>query len=171
MLKKAGIVLSMLMVLSLGIVPVALAADSGTVNITAQGDNQEIAITVTPPSHDFGVLVASTVNPSGLDAFILTNTGNVVVNTTIAGENMTGTGVPWVLAGEDEGPAADRYALDAGLSSGTAFDIEVTTVAADLALGLLAADIQGFGLQISAPTSFTDSDVKSGDVTIAAVIP
>ena len=48
------------------------------------------AIANTPSSHDFGVVWENSTYPTGLTAFNVTNTGDVPVNISIQGTNMTG---------------------------------------------------------------------------------
>ncbi len=121
-----------------------------------------IAITNTPGSYAFGVINLGSTNSTGLTYFTVTNTGNIVVTVTIVATNMTG-GVTWTLA-SSTGP--NQYALRAGISG--SYSVTVTASAAILVTTLDAGASQTWGLQLLAPTSFTDGVSKSGTVTLSA---
>ena len=124
-----------------------------------------VSISVSPTSYDFGLVGEGETKATGLTYFTLSNDGDVIVNTTIAGEALSGTGATdWALGAT---AGADTYALKAGT---TAYDITVTTTATDFVMGLAPGGTQDFGLEFTAPTSMTDvNDEKSGTVTITAV--
>lgn len=124
-----------------------------------------VSISVSPVSYDFGIVGEGETKATGLTYFTLSNDGEVTVDTTIAGESLSGTGATdWALGAA---AGANTYALKAGT---TAYDITVTTTSTDFVMGLAASGTQDFGLQFTAPTSMTDKkDVKTGYVTITAV--
>jgi len=72
------------------------------------------AINNTPASYDFGTVETSTTLATGLTVFNVTNTGDVPVNISISGTNMTG-GTQWTL-NDTATPGADIYGLKAGVS-------------------------------------------------------
>ena len=111
---------------------------------------------------------AGGLSATGIGSFRLTNNSNIPIDVTIAGTDLRGTGEnDWVLADE---PEEDSYALDAGLSDAdNLYDIPVTKIPSTLVEDLGATSNQDFGLVLSAPTSISDADVKSGDVIISAV--
>lgn len=170
--KVLTLVLSLILVSALGLnlSAVALAADTGTIGITAEG--QEVAITVSPTTWDVGIVApGDPAVESGLDHFTLTNTGNVNVDTTISGTDLTGGGgTDWTLS-DTATSGADTYGLNAGLSGGS-YDIVVKKAAPynTVVAGLAPGGTQAFGLQFLVPTSITTTMVeKSGTITIAAV--
>jgi len=121
-----------------------------------------------PDTIDFGSLDEGATEVTGLDYFTLVNNSGFAVDVFIKGTDMTG-GVTWALA--DNGiPGADIVALKAGLE-GDAYNIIVKKTAAfnELVGGLADAASQKWGLQIQAPTSFSDGVEKSGTVTLTAV--
>ena len=165
-MKKVLLVLNLALALVLCGIPVALADDMATIGISARGE--EISITVEPSTWDFLVVSAGGVSATGISSFRLTNNSSVTIDITIAGTDLSGTGENnWILAAE---PEEDTYALDAGLAdTDSVYDIPVTKIPITLVGDLGATSNQDFGLVLSAPTSISDADIKSGDVIISAV--
>ena len=121
-----------------------------------------------PGSYNFGVLAASAVVATGLDYFTITNSSGFAIDILIYGTDMAG-GVGWDLA-NDGNPGADIVAIKAGLDGGS-YNVIVreTEPYNTLKSSLADSGTQAFGLQLSAPTSFSDGVAKSGTVTIAGI--
>ena len=74
--------------------------------------NPAASITVSPISYDFGIVGANSTFQTGLTYFTLTNDGDVGVNITIQGTDMTG-GVGWTLS-DTATPGTDIVGLKSG---------------------------------------------------------
>jgi len=124
-------------------------------------------ISNTPTSYPFGAISAGEIKDTGLDYFTVTNDSAVSVNITISGTNMTG-GVDWVLS-DDATSGNNTYGLIAGLES-ESYNITVRRTGPfnTLVSGLAESGNQSWGLQLLAPTSFSDGEVKTGTVTLTA---
>jgi len=124
------------------------------------------SISIDYEDYDFGLLSEDSVTDTGLTYFTVTNVSAVFVNITISGTDMTG-GVTWELS-DTAIPKANTYGLIAGLES-ESYNITVKkTEPFFLVSGLAASGTQRWGLQLLAPTSFTDGAEKSGTVTLTA---
>ena len=121
------------------------------------------AISNTPIKWHLGTISANFTYQK--DDFVVTNNGTDPVNITISGSNMTG-GIPWILSPTAD-PGPDTYGLKAGLDGGS-FDIIVNGNGNPLVNDLAGGGDQTWGLQLLAPTSFTDGVLKSGTVTLTA---
>ncbi|MBI2832056.1 MAG: hypothetical protein HYX79_07350 [Chloroflexi bacterium] len=125
------------------------------------------AITNTPNSYAFGIVSPGSTNSTGLTYFTLTNTGSVAVNITIGGTDMTG-GTTWTLS-DTSTAGADECGLKAGLEGGSYnIVIKKNTPFNTFTSGLGAGNTQRWGLQLLAPTSFSDGGTKTGTVTLTA---
>jgi len=123
-----------------------------------------------PTSYGFGTLAeGGTYETTGglTEAyFTVTNNSAFAVNITISGTDMTG-GTAWTLS-NDGTAGSDIYGLNAGLQGGS-YNVIVNTAGGNtLKSGLGAGLLQKWGLQLLAPTSFSDSALKSGTVTLTA---
>lgn len=118
-----------------------------------------------PTSYAFGVLAASATASTGLNYFTITNSSGFAIDISISGTDMIG-GVDWDLA-DDGNPGADIYAMKAGLDGGS-YNIIVRETAPfnTLKAGLANGATQAWGMQLLAPTSFSDGVPKSGTITI-----
>jgi hypothetical protein len=128
------------------------------------------SISNTPSSYNFGVVNPSNTISTGLNCFTITNNSGFAVNVTVSGTDITG-GTTWTLS--DTGtPGAGIVGLKAGLDGGS-YDIVVkkTVPYSILKSNLAASASQDWGLQILAPTNYTDSVQKAGTVTLTATIP
>jgi hypothetical protein len=132
----------------------------------AVGEGQ-VQITNAPGSYDFGTVAAGTTKSSGLTTFQVTNNSSVAVNITISGTDMTG-GNTWTLS-DAAAPGSMICGFKAGLFGGS-YNVIVkkngpyNTLVAALGSGLS----QQWGLQLLAPTNYTDGATKTGTVTITA---
>ena len=120
-----------------------------------------------PISYPFGTLSEGSITATGLTHFTVTNNSASDVNITIGGTDMTG-GITWELS-DTATPGTNRYGLKAGLELGS-YNITVKETGPfnTLVSGLAASGTQKWGLQLLAPTSFTDGVAKSGTVTLTA---
>ena len=127
--------------------------------------NAQPNISNSPGDHDFGTLDAGSTAETGLDWFTVTNDSATNVTITIIGTDMTG-GVTWELS-DTATPDENKYGLMAGLESGS-YDIIVKKADPFFLVEGLATGTQRWGLQLLAPTSFTDEVAKEGTVTLTA---
>jgi hypothetical protein len=105
---------------------------------------------------------------SGLTAFRVRNFSGFAVNISISATDMTG-GATWTLS-DNATAGPDIYGLKAG-RSGTAYNIIVKKNAPYniLVSNLASGNSQQWGLQLLAPTTFSDEVTKQGTVTLTAV--
>ncbi len=100
--------------------------------------------------------------------FTVTNNSAYAVNITIGGTDMTG-GNTWTLS--NDGTAGNMiYGLNAGLQGGSYSVVVRRDAAYNELVGSLGGGggTQDWGLQLLAPTTFTDGVSKSGMVTLTA---
>jgi hypothetical protein len=135
------------------------------------GAVQEIAnvpdISNTPSSYNFGSVAEGATPSTGLAYFTVTNNSSSAVDITISGTDMTG-GDTWTLS-DDGNPGTNIYGLQAGLE-GEAYTIIVKKNSPynTLVSNLAASGTQRWGLQLYAPTTFSDGEAKTGTVTLTA---
>jgi len=133
-------------------------------------ESYTMAITSTPDSYDFGTLEVNTTGATGLTHFTITNTGNVAVDITIQGTDLTGGDDTWTLSNTAEA-AANTYGLKVGLEGGDYTVIVKKSATYNVLKSNLAVDAtQKWGLKIWMPTSVTDYDgqTMTGTVTLVA---
>jgi hypothetical protein len=121
-----------------------------------------------PGSYGFGNVAEGSTTSTGLTYFTLTNNSGFAIDVTISGTDMTG-GVGWTLS-DTATPGSDTYGLRAGLEGGS-YDIIVKKTGPYnfLITGMPGSGTtQRWGLQLMAPTSFSDGAVKSGTITLTA---
>jgi hypothetical protein len=124
-------------------------------------------ITNTAGSYNFGTVAEGATPSTGLTNFTVTNNSGFAINITISGTDLTG-GNPRTLS--DTGTAGNMTCgLMAGLEGGSYTIIVKKTATYNFLKQNLAADgFQRWGLQLRAPTTFTDGAAKSGTVTLTA---
>jgi hypothetical protein len=144
-----------------------LAVFSLVVTVVPVSEVNAQDISNSPNNNNFGVLSESSITATGLTHFTITNNSASDVNITIGGTDMTG-GITWELS-DTATPGTNRYGLKAGLELGS-YNITVKETGPfnTLVSGLAASGTQKWGLQLLAPTSFTDGLEKSGTVTLTA---
>jgi len=128
--------------------------------------NAQPNITNSPGSYAFGTLDASSSYQTGLDYFTVNNTSGYDVRITIRGTDMTGGSVNWTLS-DDASQDTDIYGLKAGLASGS-YSVTVNKTDTVLIGNLTDNNTQQWGLELLAPTSFSDNVEKSGNITLTA---
>jgi hypothetical protein len=128
------------------------------------------SISNTPTSYNFGAVNADSTISTGLTYFCVTNNSGDDVNITISGTDIVG-GTTWTLS-DTATPGSDIIGLKAGLESGD-YNIVVkkNTPYNTLKSGLSDNASQSWGLQLLAPTSYTDCIQKAGTITLTATIP
>jgi hypothetical protein len=124
-------------------------------------------ISNSPGSYDFGSVAESSTTATGLTYFTITNNSGFSIDITISATDMTG-GTTWTLS-DTATPGADIYGMKAGLEGGS-YDVIVKKTGPfnTLVSGLADANTQKWGLQLLAPTSFSDGATKTGTITITA---
>ncbi len=169
-LKMARIIVDILMLASLLVGDVALAA--GTATVAATVTLQNVSVTVADGSVSYGTLAANTTKTTlsgGLnDLQTATNAGNVNEDLNIKGQNST----DWTLAGS---AGVDQYihkfcTATCGTEGtpGAGFTA-LTTSYASLGTTIAASGTKTFDLLINTPTSSTHFTSESVDVTVQAV--
>lgn len=119
-------------------------------------------------TYGFGVVNAGSTTSTGLAYFTVTNNSGFPVNITISGTDMSGGTTPWELS-EDGTAGADICGLKAGTPALGDYTITVPEDSANTLVSDLAdTGTQQWGLQLLAPTSFSDAASKSGTVTLTA---
>jgi hypothetical protein len=158
--------LSIVIVLSLSSALPILAATTADITITATPTF--LSISVDPTSYGFGTIAASSTPNSTTDHFTVTNSSNVITNHTIAVTSATWTGgVGWTHS-DTATPGSDTVGMKAN-KGGTwgAGDVIVKSAAPNnIATSQAATTNYSFGLQLVAPTAFTDGVQKSNTVRI-----
>ena len=125
------------------------------------------SISNSPSSYGFGTVAESSITGTGLTWFTVTNNSAFAVNITIGGTDMTG-GNTWTLS-NDGTAGSDIYGLKAGRAT-ESYNIIVKKSSPNYLVEKLAGSggTQDWGLQLLAPTSFSDGGAKSGTVTLTA---
>ena len=177
--------LSMLMMLMVGFVGPAAAADQ-SITVTATGNYLAFTFTggnwtlasggvISPNTNYYSNPLGEITSPSNpvTDAecnHIVTNTGNVAVDVTVKWVDMAGTGSPWVNS--DAGTNGSMVFGGKAQKSGTNWSSAIiaknaatyNTLLSDLAAAGHTHVVFGF----LSPTAFTDSNSKSGSITLTA---
>lgn len=151
----------LLVVIMLMLVAPSIALAATTADVTVTATPTYIAMTNTPPTYDFGALVAGVNKASASTTFTANNTGSVTSNISIiailTGGNWSG-GEGWIHS--NVGTAgASQAGLIAGLS-GWVGNVTVSSTSQWFKTGLAAATTQQWGLEIQTPTSFGDGVQK-----------
>jgi hypothetical protein len=154
------------------VAPFAVMAAT-TADVTVTATPTYIAITNTPNMYDFAAVAASSITNTagGTSCFTANNTGTVESNITVVAVltagNWTG-GTQWVHSETGAG-GVDTAGLSAGTDSGAIHDITVNTTVQLLYGNLIAANHTHWGLQLRAPTSFSDGTQKTMIVRLTIV--
>lgn len=159
------------MLVALPIAPV-LAATTADVTVTATP--QYLAITASPGSYDFGaVTTSSNTTTSNTTQIGIFNTSSVTTNMTISVTGATWTGgTPWTHS-DTASPGADTVGLwsNAGGTFGTG-DVIVKNASPNKIKTNQAANTNfGYGLDLLAPTSFSDGTQKTNTVRVTVSVP
>jgi len=143
------------------------SAGSDWADSTANFTTLKVDITNTPASWDFGTVWENSTYSTGLTAFNVTNTGDVPVNISISGTNMTGVGT-WTL-NDTATPGADTYGLKAGVVGGDyTIIVKKEPTYNNLVTNLGVGNSTQWGLELYTPTSYSGGYEKSGVVTLTA---
>jgi len=122
-----------------------------------------------PSFYNFGSVAEGATPASELTHFTVTNNSSFAVNITISGNDMTGGGFTWTLS-DGAIPGPNTYGLMAGLEGGGYTIIVRKNSPYNTLVSNLAASggTQRWGLQLYAPTTFSDGAAKTGTVTLTA---
>jgi hypothetical protein len=120
----------------------------------------------TPTSWAIGNIATGSTKSSGLDYFTIVNNANSDIDVSIIGTDMT-NGIPWTLD-DTATPGLDTYGMKAGLD-GTAYNIIVKKTAPYnlLVNGMPSGGSQKWGVQLYAPTDFSDGVAKTTTITMS----
>lgn len=158
-----GIALALVLFLSpvaglLGFGGLALANTTQTVTINVTP--QWISISNTPNTYGFGTVATSSTPNTTITGFNVTNNGSVTVNIAIS---TNGWSPNWTYGS----PASETANLTAGITS---FNIAMTAIDTGYSLktNLAAAGSQAWGLQLNAPTAFTEGNLQNTTITLTA---
>ena len=185
-MKKVGLVLAVLTMLSVCLVPVpAAASDTETIAVTATGGFEDISITgggwdiqsgstVSTSTSYYSNPLGETTSPSatvvdGECQHTVTNDGSVQVDCTIRWPDMTG-GVGWTNS--DDGTNGSDIFGAYGCASGELWANKVVAKDAatynEMISNLAASGTKKFVMEFYSPSAFTDGDQKSCNVEIIA---
>ena len=153
------------------------ALDGTTGNVAVTVSAQNISVSVTDGTVDYGVLGLSssedTTSGGVDDSQTATNDGNIAEDFNVSSTNATG-GTGWTLAGTI---GADQYKhsfCNTGSGSPDPCDTGATWSAMSTSYGTLATNVSAagtnkFDLKIDTPSSVSDYVAKSITVTVQAV--
>lgn len=160
-------------VLMLG-VPITPIFASTTADVTVTATPSYIAIGVTPTTYDFGVVAASSnTTTANTTYFLISNNSSVTTNMTISVTGATWTGGTVWTHSDTGTPGADTVGLyaNAGGTFGTG-DVLVKNAAPNKIKTNQAATTNfSYGLDLLAPTSFSDGVQKTNVVRVTASVP
>ena len=161
-----SLVLALMLVLSFS-VP-ALAGPDADVTVTVTPTY--LSISVSPTTYGFGVVATSATPSTTTTYFTITNSSSVATNNTIAVTTATWSGgVTWTHS-DTATAGADTAGMKAnkGGTWGTGDVIVQYTTPQTLAASQAANTNWNFGLELLAPTSFSDGVQKSIIVRVTA---
>jgi len=174
---KVGITCVLLAII-LALIPClpALARDTGTITITMTGvDEISIAITLEPTEWYIGDIAADMERKTSppIEWCILTNTGNVDIDTFIEGEDAKWVDNPgaykWMLS-SDGTNGEDTYGLWFRISGDTARGyVPVTKAESEFWPYIEPVQHKQFGLKLLTPTSFDADKQMQTHIIISAV--
>lgn len=160
-------------VMMLGI-PVAPTFAATTADVTVTATPSYIAIGVTPNTYDFGIVAASSnTTTANTTYFLISNNSSVTTNMTISVTGATWTGgTPWTHS-DTATVGADTVALyaNAGGTFGTGDVIVKNAAPNKIKTNQAATTNFSYGLDLLAPTSFSDGVQKTNVVRVTASVP
>lgn len=135
--------------------------------ICATANNNIISVSVSDGVVTYGLLQANaTDNTVNLvDTQTATNTGDVAESFKIKGQNASGGGCTWALAGTT---GSDQYMHEFSSDGGTDWT-PLSALYQDLATSVGTSSSQAFDLRITTPTDSTCFGEQSANVTVLAV--
>lgn len=165
---------AILFALAMAAIPVTPAFASTTADVTVTATPEYIAISVAPTTYDFGVVATSSnTTTDNTSHFTITNTSSVTTNMTISvtTTNWTG-GTQWISsdAGAVGANTAVLYA-NAGGTFGTSDVLVKNGSPNKIKTNQGATTNFYFGLDLLAPTSFSDGVQKQIVVRVTASVP
>lgn len=166
------IIVVILLVLSLVVIPVSSAMADTTADLAITATPSYIAIAGNESDYDFGTVAASSTTQTTTTKFGITNTSSIQTDQTISVTTTEwdgGVGGNWTHD-DTATPGADTAGLKSN-RGGTwgVGDVIVKNAAPNYIYENCAASTSyGFGLQLLAPTSFSDGTEKAITVRVSA---
>lgn len=155
-------------------VPVVPAFASTTADVTVTATPSFIAIGVTPTTYDFGVVATSSnTTTANTTYFLISNNSSVTTNMTISVTGATWTGGTAWTHSDTATPGADTVGLwaNAGGTFGTGDVIVKNAAPNKIKTNQAATTNFSYGLDLLAPTSFSDGVQKTNVVRVTASVP
>lgn len=175
---------AVLLLMAMLLIPLSAgAATTATITVTATGSYVDISLT--GGNWTMGVIAVNTsyyTNPLGATTspsnpvvdgecqHTLSNDGSVSVDVTVQYGNMTGTGDPWNNS-DDETNGSMIFgapAQESGANWSAAVSANATAPFNTLISSLATSSTKKFVVGFLSPTAFTDSNEKSGTITLTA---
>jgi hypothetical protein len=157
--------IAILIALALVVIPVGSALAATTADVTVTATPTFISITNSPSSYDFGVVAESSTPNTGETNFTITNSSSVAIDTTI---KCNGWGTPpdkWSYG--PSGPDTGQLNASNG-SGGFTISVPVDPTTAALHSNVAVGNNPQWGLQLTAPSSFSFGAQQTTTVTISA---
>lgn len=146
----------------------ALAGDSVNIAVLVTGGEDILDITNVSDNYSFGSVHISDNKSTGLDYFLLTNVGNVDLDISIYGEDLTGGLVTWTLS-DLAVPDSATYGMKAGSEGGSYSIVIKKTESYNLLKGDLGvSENVSWGFEAYFPTSNLGNESMSGKITLLA---
>ena len=148
---KARVIASMLLVTVLVVLNIAIAyaASDAAITITMSGPAVIIDIVDISAAPASWEIKPVQLNSSYSKAFTLTNSGNVIVDTTIVGTDASGSGYHWVL---NDNTGNNQYIIEYDVE-GQAGTNNVVTTPVDFVQNLAEEQSKNFLLTVKTPTA------------------
>jgi hypothetical protein len=168
---KKDLIVNSLIVMFVGVVVVAAVVSAATQDITASVRGENVSVTVTDASVDFGILGASTTKTTNQlspdDTQFVVNTGNVA---SVFNVKATSSQPGWDITTDGVLNADNEFDFKWATDGGTlwtrfGYDYGV------LATGVAALATTNTDLQIITPTTITDYASQSITVTVQVTTP
>ena len=167
---KSKLLLAIAMSLLLVIVPVSVALAATTADVTVTATPSYVGISCNETAYNFGTVSASDIVQTWTSYFGVTNTSSIVIDVSIGVTTTSWSGGTGWTHSETATPGADTAGLEA--NAGGTWD--TGDVIIRNASPLLIADDQAastdfnWGMQLHAPTSFSDGEQKQIIVRLTA---
>ena len=159
-----------LLIVALSLVPAMDAMGANTADVTVNATPIYLSITVAPTGYGFGAVAVSSWTNTTTTYFTITNACSVVTNQTISVTSATWTGgVSWTHS--DTGSAGSDIVGMIANKGGTwgSGDVIVKNASpVNIATNQAATTNYSFGLNLKAPTVFSDGVLKNNTVRVTA---